>query len=102
MTTVVNLRKEPCDVKICRRPDGTIPDSPGIGYFGNPFHLKNTQDDMEREKVVAQYKEYFYEKIKDETFRNAVLSLKGKRLGCFCKPKACHGDIIKEWLDANS
>lgn len=20
-------------------------------------------------------------------------------LGCFCKPKACHGDVIKEYID---
>jgi hypothetical protein len=23
-----------------------------------------------------------------------LLELDGKRLGCFCKPKLCHGDII--------
>jgi len=22
-------------------------------------------------------------------------------LGCYCKPQNCHGDVIKEWLDAN-
>jgi hypothetical protein len=24
-----------------------------------------------------------------------VLALRGKRLGCLCKPAPCHGDIIK-------
>lgn len=23
----------------------------------------------------------------------------GKRLGCFCKPHACHGDIIANYLN---
>lgn len=30
---------------------------------------------------------------------NIKKELKGKILGCFCKPKACHCDIIKEYLD---
>jgi hypothetical protein len=29
----------------------------------------------------------------------ALLELKGKRLGCLCKPKMCRGDVIAEWLD---
>jgi hypothetical protein len=28
-----------------------------------------------------------------------IEELKGKVLGCFCKPNACHGDVIKEYLD---
>jgi len=27
--------------------------------------------------------------------------LRGKILGCWCKPKACHGDVIIELLDEN-
>ena len=25
--------------------------------------------------------------------------LKGKVLGCFCKPKACHGDVLVELVN---
>jgi len=25
--------------------------------------------------------------------------LKGKRLGCFCKPKLCHGDVLVELIN---
>ena len=25
--------------------------------------------------------------------------LKGQVLGCFCKPKACHLDIVVDWLN---
>ncbi len=28
-----------------------------------------------------------------------VLALKGKTLGCHCKPAACHGDVIAEYLN---
>ena len=94
-TVVVNLTKEKCDVKICRLPDNTIPDPPNKGCFGNPFPVQIHG----REKCIALYKGYFYDRVKEPEFLKAVLSLKGKRLGCFCKPLACHGDIIKEFLD---
>jgi hypothetical protein len=25
--------------------------------------------------------------------------LKGKKLGCWCKPNACHGDVLAELAD---
>lgn len=93
ITKVVNMRNEPYDVYIGRAGHGED------GYFGNPFPLTN---EMERPHVLKQYKDYFLSRIvTDEEFRRRVLGLKGKTLGCFCKPnKACHGDIIAEWLDA--
>jgi hypothetical protein len=50
------------------------------------------------------YKAYFYSKLWiDKKFLEDTLKLKGKRLGCYCKQPneevACHGDIIKEFLD---
>jgi len=103
-TKIVNLRLEKCDVKITRTPKNQIPNPPEFGCFGNPFFLKDVNDVKERAEVVSKYKAYFYDRIqKDEVFRKAVLGLKGKKLGCFCKQPdrevACHGDIIKEWLD---
>jgi hypothetical protein len=95
-TTVVNFKVEPCDVKITRTPKNEIPEPPQFGCFGNPYPVAK----YGREKCIELYRQYFYERIEsDVKFREAVLSLKGKRLGCFCKPLACHGDIIKEWLD---
>lgn len=105
-TKVVNLRLEKCDVKICRTQDGKIPDAPQNGCFGNPFFLKNTADLEERNLVISKYKKYFLEKIASDTaFKKAVLDLRGKTLGCFCKNKEkevpCHGDVIVEWLENN-
>lgn len=97
VTVVVNFRQEPCDVKITRKPDNSIPDPPEFGCFGNPFPVKK----YGRARCLELYRQYFLDRIEnDETFRKAVLSLKGKRLGCFCKPLPCHGDVIKEWLDS--
>jgi hypothetical protein len=90
-TVVVNIHKEPFDVYIGRRGRGQD------GYFGNPFRIG---DGISREDAVNRFQKYFAERIeKDSEFRRRILALKGKRLGCFCKPKACHGDVIAEWLN---
>jgi hypothetical protein len=85
-TTVVNIHNAaPCDVKIDRT---TI--------FGNPFRIGPKQT---REQAIARYRANFLIRVeKDEDFREAVLSLCGKRLGCWCTPLPCHGDVIVEWL----
>lgn len=106
-TEVVNLRSEKCDVKICRTKDNRIPKAPENGCFGNPFFLKNVNDEVERAEVIRKYKIYFLEKVEsDLDFRAAVLALRGKKIGCFCKQPnkevACHGDVIVEWLENNT
>ena len=91
-TTVVNLRREPFDVYIGRGGKGRS------GYFGNPYRLRQGE---ERSDVMAAFRRYFLDRIDvDPEFRQRVLELKSKRLGCFCKPASCHGDIIAEWVDA--
>ena len=93
-TRVVNKRKESFDVYIGRG-----------SQFGNPFtHIKDKETKAEfivnsREEAIAKYREWFYAKIESSIiFRRAVENLRGKTLGCFCAPLACHGDIIKEYL----
>lgn len=83
-------------MKITRTIKNEIPDPPAFGCFGNPYPVKQ----YGREACIILFKDYFLNRVKyDQEFREAVLSLKGKRLGCMCKPEACHGDVIKEWLD---
>lgn len=91
-TRVVDLDREPYDVYIGRAGKGHD------GYFGNPFRLRIPS---ERREVIEQYRSYFDCRIKtDPEFRRRVLELKGKILGCFCKPALCHGDVIAGWLNA--
>lgn len=98
MTSVVNVRKEKCDVYIGRSKTGEVTEPPEYGCYGNPFNLKY----YTREESLQLYREYFNKRIvEDSAFRDAILSLRGKRLGCVCKPLDCHGDVIKEWLDSN-
>lgn len=96
MTTIVNIRNEKCDVYIGRGKGGTIPEPPERGCFGNPFSVKQ----YGRTGCIERFVIYFYDRMEiDKEFRAAVLELKGKKLGCYCKPEECHGDVIKQWLD---
>ncbi len=81
-TRVVNLRKEKYDVYIGRP-----------SKWGNPFVIGK---DGDREEVIRKYKEW----IKNQPELIFSLDeLKGKRLGCFCSPKSCHGDILVELIE---
>ena len=97
MTTVVNIRKKKgkkrphYDVKI----DRTTP-------FGNrhPICFCSVCNKVhDRKEAIAEYKKDFYECLKDDEFKREVLNLKGLRLGCWCAPLLCHGNVIKEYLD---
>lgn len=85
--TVVNKYKEDYDIYIGRG-----------SKWGNPFVLGK---DGDREEVITKYKSYLWKEIRLGRITNKDLQeLKGKRLGCFCKPKECHGDVIAsaaEW-----
>ena len=91
-TKVVNIRNAKYDVYIGRAGHGQD------GYFGNPFMLKA---DETRGSTLEKYRKYFNNRLEtDPEFRRKILSLKGKTLGCFCKPYPCHGDIIAEYLNS--
>lgn len=91
-TRVVNIYKEDYDVYIGRA--GKWQD----GYFGNPVRLNPGEA---RGSTLAKYKGYFYSRLQtDPEFKQKIHELKGKALGCFCKPNPCHGDIIREYLDS--
>lgn len=82
MTTVVHCKKHRYDTYIGRG-------SP----WGNPFIIGQ---DGTREEVIEKYRQWVL------TQPNLMLNLhllKGKTLGCWCKPKACHGDVLKELAD---
>lgn len=90
ITFVVNLRKKPYDVYIGRKGKGHD------GYFGNPFSVRQYGP----EQAMARFIQYFEDRVeRDSKFRNEVLKLQGKTLGCFCKPGPCHGDVIARWLN---
>lgn len=80
-TIVVNKLHEACDIYIGRG-----------SKWGNPFKIGHHDN---REQVIAKYARYL--STRPELL--AVLpELAGKRLGCFCKPQACHGDVLVELI----
>lgn len=89
------------EVVHCKRaPKGSFVYIGRPSAWGNPFSLRDPKDPEERERVIEQYRTWFHEKIQnDDAFREQVLSLKGRDLGCWCAPRACHGDVILEWLE---
>ena len=89
-TTVVNkYHKLPYDVYIGRG-----------SKWGNPFsHLESTKAEYKvetREEAIEKYREWI---LTQPRLLADLYELKGKTLCCFCKPKACHGDILAELAD---
>lgn len=73
--------------------------------FGNPFRLEKDGGEFTRGESIDWYRRWFMQKTGDREFRQAVEALRGETLGCYCKPDACHGDVIieylnEEWVDA--
>jgi hypothetical protein len=85
-TVVVNLKREAFDVYIGRP-------SP----LGNPFHISVART---RDKACDMYASWLRDRASsDPSFRKALYGLRGKILGCYCKPLRCHGDEIVRWLE---
>jgi hypothetical protein len=82
-TTVVNLKEEAYDVRIDRKTK-----------WGNPFVVGK---DGTREECILQYESWVEEQ---PHLMNALHELKGKRLGCWCAPHACHGDVLARLANA--
>lgn len=73
--------------------------------LGNPWPITKDQN---RDVVCDKYADWIYEKIQDtsspqhlEIQRLIYLNRAGKdvQLKCFCAPKRCHGDTIKEIVE---
>ncbi len=64
---------------------------PVASPFANPFKI---EEGVTREDVIAKYKDWLLSQ--PELVNRAKLELRGKTLGCWCKPEACHGDILAE------
>ena len=102
MTKVVNIYKETSDVYIGRAGKGKD------GYFGNPFRVGATcqacgEYHADGESTLACFKMYFEYRLEhDAEYRQRVMDLRGKILGCFCKPRDCHGDVMAKYLESDS
>jgi hypothetical protein len=81
-TRVVHWRREACDVRI---------DRPSI--WGNPFRIG---PDGTRHQVIQKYRAWI---LTQPHLLARLPELRGKVLGCWCAPQACHGDVLAELAD---
>jgi hypothetical protein len=82
MTKVVHCKREKYDIYIGRP-----------SKWGNPFTIGR---DGTREQVIEKYRRWI---MTQPELLAALPGLKGRVLGCWCKPKACHGDVLAELAD---
>jgi len=89
---VVHCKKEPFDVYVGRG-----------SKWGNPYsHKEGTLAEEvvdSRSEAVKKYEEYL---LSNDELMSSLSELKGKTLGCWCKPKSCHGDILLKYANGPS
>lgn len=98
MTTIVHLKRQggkivqDCDVYIgraCHMGGWNLPES----IWFNPYTIKKHGS---TENVLKLYEAY----IRNQPdLLSKLPDLVGKRLGCWCKPKDCHGDILLKLIN---
>jgi len=90
-TTVVHNLHEEFDVYIGR----AVPEhGRRASKWGNPFVMAD-ESDAERERAIAAYREWV---MKQPELMGSLEELRGRRLGCWCAPKRCHGDVLVELI----
>lgn len=79
-TIVVHASREEYDVYIGRP-----------GPFGNPFHAGTKAENIRDFEAYVRARPGLMELIR--------INLRDKRLGCWCKPEPCHGDVLARIAD---
>lgn len=80
-TKVVHHKKENYDIYIGRP-----------SKWGNPFTIGK---DGTRKEIIEKYRKYI---LSNKELLGSLDELEGKVLGCWCKPKSCHGDVLVELI----
>lgn len=83
MTRVVHCKREKYDVYIGRP-----------SKWGNPFRLHGERD---RLACLVRYRDWLRDQ--PELIAAAKMELSSLVLGCWCKPRPCHGDILAAIAD---
>jgi len=81
-----------------------------LSYWGNGYLLHGRSDRLEerRTEMVQKHRPDFSGRLSMPSDGDRVLNempsrmmkeWMGKRQGCFCKPRACHGDVLVDYLN---
>ena len=81
-TCIVHCKKEQYDIYIGRP-----------SKWGNPFQIGK---DGTRDEVIEKFKNWI---LTQPNLLKDLHEIKGKTLGCWCKPKSCHGDVLVELIE---
>lgn len=76
--------------------------------LGNPFTSirdRNTKAEFISDAPIEDFEIYLEQKIAEKDKKicdelNRIYKMDEVNLLCFCKPKKCHGDIIKEVIES--
>lgn len=65
--------------------------------FANPEWLPPGSSEEDRGANLNRYRKWLVNQVKSGKITHEdLLALEGRDLVCFCKPKACHGDVVSE------
>ena len=110
MTTIVNISKKTLnkrginDFQEWSERDNTLYIGRNMDFYvkgtfqskwHNPFPVKK----YGRDKCLELFEEYIKN---NKLLYNNLDELKGKELGCWCKPELCHGDILIKLLNGKN
>ncbi len=99
ITTVVHI-KDDFDVYIGRPVRGRFQGS----IWGNPYRIGQNVDGhkLTRAQAIAAFETLMRHRLagpNGDWWRLQLEALRGQRLGCWCHPKPCHGQILVKLLD---
>ena len=95
ITRVINIKNE---TEYARQKNNSKYEYIGRGsYWGNPYSMYEKGEGSD--EVIRKFKYDFNFNKFPYKDKSEVFKLAGKRLGCFCKPASCHGDVLAEYLN---
>ena len=83
MSRVVHCKSESYDVYVGRP-----------SKWGNPFQIGPNRT---REQTIEAYEKWI---VRQPDLIASLPELRGKVLGCWCAPRACHGDVLARLADS--
>ena len=86
---VVHCKREEFDVYVGRGSKWGNPYSHRVGTLAE--HVVGS-----RTEAIQKFEEYL---LSNQGLMSSLEELKGKTLGCWCKPKSCHGDILLRYAN---
>lgn len=92
-TRVVNANIDVYDVYVARPSKWGNPYSHEVGTLAK-YRVRT------RKESIAKYRDWLFQQ--PELLAVLKEELQGKRLGCWCKPKSCHADILAQLADQAS